>query len=246
MAGALPRGDPGDTSSSRRRRLGDGGIRPAGVHHASGRGAADSVLPVARERRRYRVHHDFYSRASAFESRRENAAVLEQLSRILAQRLATPRGRVSTSGLTVAVFARAGISGKSLVAASLAGLLQEFSGRRTVLLRLLASTPSARRSVLLETLAAEPGDRLCAPQSMRRRLTVSTWCSTETSESTFTAALDQIASKLKKKTDGRLRPRIEDYRTLESAAEVADVIVKWMPRQDEEPTASRTRSPLSS
>jgi hypothetical protein len=107
------------------------------------------------------AHAHHYSRSrERFRSRRKNAAVLK-LSRITTA-LATTRGRVSTSALTVAVFARAGISGKSLVAASLAGLLQEFSGRRAVLLRLLANAPSARRSVSLETLAAEPGDRLCA------------------------------------------------------------------------------------
>ena len=159
----------------------------------------------------------------------KNAAVLEQLSRILAQRLATTRVPVSTSGLTVAVFARAGIAGKSLVAASLAGLLQKFSGRRVVLLRLLASATSARRSVSIDALAAEPSGRLrarakvCAAGFHHLDVTLVT----ETSESRFTAALDQIASKLQEEF-----PTVvfdlgsTTVVTLESAAEVADVMVE--------------------
>jgi NTE family protein len=136
---------------------------------------------------------------------------------------------VEAPGRTVAVFARSGISGKSLVAASLAGLLQEFSGRRTVLLRLLANAPSARRSVSLETLAAERSDRLCARAKACaggfHYLDVA--LATEPTESAFTAALDQIASKLQEDFptvvfDLGSRTLV----TLESAAQVADVIVE--------------------
>jgi hypothetical protein len=132
------------------------------------------------------------------------------------------------------------------VAASLAGLLQKFSGRRVVLLRLFANTTSARRSVSIDALAAEPGDRLrarakvCAAGFHHLDVTLVM----ETSESGFTAALDQIASKLQEEFPTVVFDLGSNCGDNGSAAGSRTSLWKCrMPRPDEE-AGSRTRSPL--
>jgi NTE family protein len=80
-----------------------------------------------------------------------NARVLEYFSRMLCRRLATlVRGDALPAATTViAVTGRPGLKGKSFVAATLALLLGEYSGREAVLVRGVRDAPRRRRGAPL-------------------------------------------------------------------------------------------------
>ena len=65
---------------------------------------------------------------------RKNAKMLEHLSKVMAQRLAmASRGEITPRATTViSVVGAPGIKGKSLTASSLAGLLEDFTGKRAI------------------------------------------------------------------------------------------------------------------
>jgi NTE family protein len=167
--------------------------------------------------------------------------VLEQVSRILAQRLASASGGAGARGDSVAVLAREGVAGRALVAASLAALLHAFSDRRVLLLRLVREAradpgvPSARE------LAQEPGDRLRArakPDGAGfHHLELAARGASSATE--LAHALDAIASKFQDEFESVVfdlaaQPGVG----IEAAAEIADVVVEVSDR------ASRTEASL--
>jgi len=94
-----------------------------------------------------------------------NPKVLEHFARVLSQRLAMTDRREATArrSLTIGVWRRAGLQGKSLVAHALAGFLREFSGQEALLLRTVAGSRKLRQRALhphLDALSREPGDRV--------------------------------------------------------------------------------------
>jgi NTE family protein len=159
----------------------------------------------------------------------QNASVLAQVSRILAQRLATASGRAKAARLTLAVFAREGVMGKSLVAASLAALLHAFSGRSVVLIRLVRDAGADRRVASVSALATEPDDRLRAraePESAGFHH-LDAALPAHMSGRTLASALDEIAGKLQATFEIVVFDLCADERiTLQCAAEIANVVVE--------------------
>jgi NTE family protein len=157
-----------------------------------------------------------------------NAVVLEQVSRILAQRLATASSGAASRGRSVAVIAHEKVAGRALVAASLAALLHAFSERRVLLLRLLRESRAERTAPSARELAQEPADRLRARARpagpgfhhldfVARGLP---------SPTELARALDAIASKLQEEFETVVFDLAPSPASGWSAAEIADVVVE--------------------
>ena len=91
---------------------------------------------------------------------RKNAKMLEHLSKVMAQRMArASRGEITPRATTViSVVGPPGVKGKSLTASALAGLLEDFTGRRAIHVG-FRLVPKGRRSAkgfpLLTSLAGK-------------------------------------------------------------------------------------------
>jgi NTE family protein len=159
----------------------------------------------------------------------QNAAVLEYVSRILAKRLAAPRGTERPPQLAIAVLAREGVCGRSLVAASLGALIHEFTGQNVLLVAVGREAGREPGEGSLAQICEEPEDRIrgrSKPQFGGFHQ-LSATLSSSLEEPAFLAALDRIASKLCESFatvvfDLCTAPVVR----LDSAAQVSDVLVE--------------------